>query len=228
MTCHLFGGSWCSSSSTYALRRVLVDNFGADTLICDTINHAFYVDDCLKSVTSREQALNVYRGTKELLAKGGFNLTKFMANDSVLLQAIPIEDRAVEVKDIGSNANSRVLGIAWNVESDTFFFKVDIHSKTHTTRREVLKFVSFIYDPLGLVNPVVVTGKIILQETTRNKLSWDETVPDAIDSKWKSWLNDLGNLAMLQIPRCIKPMMFEEGVAELHHVSDASQTAYGS
>ena len=36
MTCHIFGGVWCVSSSTYALRRILVDNT-VDKTISDTI-----------------------------------------------------------------------------------------------------------------------------------------------------------------------------------------------
>jgi transposase InsO family protein len=226
MTRHLFGGIWCSSSSTYALRRVLEDH-EVDPLVCDTVKHAFYVDDCLKSVATREEVEIVVNDTKELLAKGGFNLTKFVVNDPDLLELIPSAERASEVKDLGSCSSSRALGVRWNVECDTFFFEIDVCPEKVITRREILKVVASVFDPLGLVNPVVVTGKIILQEATRSKLTWDEKVPREIESKWLVWLQDLHDVSVLKVARCIKPNRFDEAVAELHHFSDASQSAYG-
>ena len=41
MTSHLFGGVWCASSSTYALRRI-VDDFPTSDLIVDTVCRIFF------------------------------------------------------------------------------------------------------------------------------------------------------------------------------------------
>ena len=46
MRSHLFGGVWCASSSTYALRRT-VDDAGASQLVENTVKRGFYVDDML-------------------------------------------------------------------------------------------------------------------------------------------------------------------------------------
>ena len=77
MCAHVFGGVWCASSSTYALRRTLVDNEGVSPLVSDTVLRDFYVDDMLKSVQSVDEALVIMFGTKELLQLSGFHLTKF-------------------------------------------------------------------------------------------------------------------------------------------------------
>ena len=81
MTSHLFGGIWCAASSTYALRRLLHDNPDVDDTVADTIVNAFYVDDCLLSVSKKQDAIKAVQGTKELPAQAGFKLTKFVAND---------------------------------------------------------------------------------------------------------------------------------------------------
>ena len=121
MTSHLFGGVWCASSSTYAM-RCTVNDTGASGIVADTINRAFYVDDMLVSVKSKTEATEVIKGTKETLCFGGFNLTKFVINDQELLGEIEQSDRAAEVKELTPDVLSKALGIQWNVDRDTFFY----------------------------------------------------------------------------------------------------------
>ena len=93
MASHLFGGIWCTSSSTYALRPTIRDNPDADTLIKGTVDNAFYVNDYLKSVTTKEAAVKIVQETPELLHRGGFNLTKFIVNKSDNWNKISVESR---------------------------------------------------------------------------------------------------------------------------------------
>jgi hypothetical protein len=224
MTRHLFGGIWCSASSTYALRRVLRDSDSVEPLIRDTVMRAFYVDDCLKSVSTREDALAVIEGTKGVLQKAGFKLTKFVANDDCILSSIPESDRAKEVKDLNSKSNSKALGTKWCVEDDKFFFDIDVSCQSSD---KILSVVSSVFDPLGLVSPVVITGKMILQDATRMKLQWDDELPGDLQDRWRAWLAAVSKLACLRIPRCMKPKNLDDANIQLHHFSDASQRAYG-
>ena len=88
--------------------------------------------------------------------------------------------------------------------------------------------MSSIYDPLGLLSPVILSVKVILRELCRLKLGWDDTIPDEYRSAWLRWLEDLPKLSQLSIPRCYKPSDFEVKSSELHHFSDASESGYGS
>ena len=227
MTRHLFGGIWCSSSSTYALRKVLEDNPVSDPVVSDTVSKSFYVDDCLRSCPTIEEAKVVVIQVKELLSKGGFRLTKFVVNDNAVLQSIPIEDRATEVKDLDQSSNSKALGVKWAVSDDVFYFEVDPKCADVITRRFILSVVSTVFDPLVLVSPVVLEGKLIFQDSTRLSLPWDEPVPVDLERRWCTWVQSLKDLCNIRIPRCVKPVEFNDGVMELHHFSDASQAAYG-
>ena len=71
MTSHLFGGVWCASSSTFALRKI-VDDVSTSELVGNTIRRSFYVDDMLSSVRSRDEAVEVIEGTRQALEYGGF------------------------------------------------------------------------------------------------------------------------------------------------------------
>ena len=138
MTSHLFGGVWCASSATYALRYTTKDDQFHDETIKNIVRRNFYVDDCLKSTQMEEEARHVIKETKTLLSQGGFNLTKFVVNDQKLLEEIPESDRAKEVKVLNPNTGSKALGIHWNVLSDEFYFEMTQPNEAKVTRRRIL------------------------------------------------------------------------------------------
>ena len=107
MTSHLFGGVWCSSSSTYALRKTCQDNPVSDS-VRKMISRSFYVDDMLPSFTSIDAARQAIFEAKRIISYGGFNLTKFVANDPTLMAEIDADDRAPEIK-ISSVVVSKAL-----------------------------------------------------------------------------------------------------------------------
>ena len=229
MTSHLFGGVWCASSSTYALRRTVQDYGDVDPLIRDAVERSMYVDDCLKSVISEHEVKLLVSGVPEVLKSGGFNLTKFIVNDSSLLHEVPLEHRAKEVHDFTPESTGKVLGVKWKISADMFHFELSEIPDHDVTRRKILSIVSSIYDPLGLIGPLLLPGKLIFQDATRLKLAWDEIVPDAIASKWKQWLVSLREIVQLQFPRCVKPLEFDhDSEYELHCFADASAHAYGA
>ena len=226
MTSHLFGGVWCASAATYALRRTTMDH-DVPPIIKDTILSSFYVDDCLKSAKSKEEAEQIVTETKDVLAKKGFHLTKFVSNDDELLFDLPEDDVSKEVKLIDNDSASKVLGIKWNTKSDHLFFEVEKMETVPITRRKMLSYVSSMYDPLGLIGPVAVKGKMILQEATRLGLSWDDEIPRKLAVEWETWTNTLREVDSIRIPRCVKPAQYDDTILELHHFSDSSEKAFG-
>ena len=229
MTRHLFGGIWCSSSATYALRKICIDVENPDPVVVDTVMNSFYVDDCLRSVATKAEAIKVIHGTKSLLKSRGFNLTKFVVNDDEVLSSVPIMDWASEIESLGLDHDtcSKVLGVKWSVVQDQFYFDIKTELVKPITRRSILSIVSTTFDPLGLLAPVILMGRMLFQEATRLKLGWDEQVPEQVQVRWSSWLHDLSHLAEVRIPRCVTFDNMEGVILELHHFSDASMKAYG-
>ena len=228
MTSHLFGGIWCAASSAYALRHTVTD-MNPNSLIRDTILKSFYVDDMLKSVRNFSEACDVIHETKRVLRHGGFNLTKFMVNDNALLEQVDIENRAKDVKEIVPDIYCKALGIQWEVSGDTFHYKYKCNDQPScVNRRHMLSCVSSMYDPLGLIGPVVLQGKTLFQEATRLRLTWDDPVPPSLLTKWVTWQESLQGLDKLKFDRCVVPPDFIDGVYEIHHFCDASLTGYGA
>ncbi|XP_071848188.1 uncharacterized protein [Apostichopus japonicus] len=227
MTSHLFGGVWCAASSAYALRRTITDLPSVIPLVKYAVERSFYVDDCLSSVSSKSDAEIIIRETPKALKSGGFKLTKFVVNNFRLLAEVSVECRAKEVLDFGTSSESRALGIKWMVSRDEFFFALEKDFGGLLTRWRMLSIVSSIFDPLGLISPVVLSGKLLFQEATARGLSWDEEIPPDIVRAWDTWAQSLSSVSRLRVPRCIKPCSFDDAFIELHHFSDASSKGYG-
>jgi len=161
------------------------------------------VDDGLVSVDSIEKANNLVNEAQEALAKGKLRLHKFVSNSREVLSAIPESERASVVKDVDLNYNElpmqSVLGVKWNIETDTFSFKVDLNEKA-ATRRGILSVVASVYDPLGFLAPYILTGKRVLQEMCKRGVGWDEALPSDLKPKWDAWIHELKNLQKVKIP----------------------------
>ena len=235
MTSHLFGGVWCSSSSTYALRKTVHSDPNISPAFKEAVLKSFYVDDYLVSVATKEETVFIIKETPAVLQQGGFHLTKFVVNDESILMEIHVDVRAKEVKEIGSQSTGKVLGIQWDISNDCFYFQINSESNnklnSEVTRRNMLSVVSSIYDPLRLINPLIITDYyclLLFLAATRLKLSWDEVVPHSLKYQWEDRISSLRKVIELRFPRCLKPTEYDAGTVELHHFSDASQKAYGS
>ncbi len=169
---------------------------------------------------------------KAICEKGGFSLIKWISNSRVMLAAIPEKEKAKEVKDLDLDQDSlpmeRAFGVQWCVESDQFKFRIVIQDKP-PTRGNILSMVSSIYDPLGILAPVVLPAKKVLQELCRLKLSLDDIIPTHLVQQWFDWIKDLQFLSEFGVDRCFKLAHFGEPTfAELHHFCDASKEGYGT
>ena len=231
MTVHLFGGASSPSCANFALKRTAEDNssdFDAETV--ETVKRNFYVDDCLKSVSSEDKAIRLASQLCELLARGGFKLTKWLSNSRRVIESLPVTERAPQVKDLDFDKLpvERALGVQWNISSDQFGFKITVKDRP-ATRRGILSIVSSVYDPLGFVAPFVLNAKLILQDLCRRKFGWDDQIPDEFMQRWRTWLQELPKLEQFTIDRCFKTPYFGEITStQLHHFADASQQGYGA
>ena len=92
----------------------------------------------------------------------------------------------------------------------------------------MLSTVASVYDPLGFIAPFVLLGKQVLQQMCREKISWDDEIPENLRPQWESWIRNLPHLAEMQIKRCFLPSSFGNVKRyELHHFADASFSGYG-
>ena len=170
------------------------------------------------------EAIELIRASKAICDKAGLRLHKIVSNKKEVLEAIPVEDHAKEIKELNLAVDplpiERALGVMWCVENDSFRFHIELHDRP-LTRRGVLSTIGSIYDRNGYIGPVTLKGKQILQQMCRDKLDWDSP-------QWEKWRQEIKELEKLEIKRCVKPNDFDPVKAvEMHYFSDASVEGYG-
>lgn len=230
MTVHLFGAVSSPGCANFALKQIASDYKHISPDASRFLTHDFYVDDGLESKNSVKEAKRIISESKAICSKANLNLHKITSNSKEVVHDIDPNSRAIpslESQDPDGTSIEKALGLQWDTDQDILSFRIG--EKEHKeTRRGLLATVASVFDPLGLVSPFVLLGRRILQQTCEENLGWDQQIPADIKISWQNWKQDLNNLKMLKIPRCIKPPDFGMPIkTELHHFSDASTTGYG-
>ncbi|XP_043064397.1 uncharacterized protein LOC122320294 [Drosophila ficusphila] len=143
-----------------------------------TILRDFYVGDLITGGKSAQEVLEVMSQTTNLLSRGGFKLRKWCSNDRDVFDQIADSEKETFLKFDDGSGFTKTLGLAWDPAADVFRFSFSpIQVSPKPCKRLVLSTIARIYDPLGLIGPVVAKAKIFLQEVWREKLEWDESSP---------------------------------------------------
>ena len=100
---------------------------------------------------------------------------------------------------LGTKANkTKILGLNWDKLRDTLRVEIPTESQ-RLTKRNILKTLASIYDPLGFISPVLLIGKILFRNLCDLRIPWDNEIPEEIENKWGKWVNGLN--IKIEIPR---------------------------
>nr|XP_049467000.1 uncharacterized protein LOC125908337 [Anopheles coluzzii] len=130
----------------------------------------------------------------------------------------------------------KVLGMWWDTTTDSFGFKLSrvrhlelARKDKPPSKRQMLRTLMSIYDPLGLIAGVLFYLKVLLQEVWRLHLGWDDEVPEEIQHKWDAWMERLPELESFIIPRCYRQLAsLTESSLQLHVFVDAGADGYAA
>ena len=177
----------------------------------------------------------------ERLEDGGFKLRKWLTNNTELRDLIKCSqnsdhnlsnDQATYAKVMLGGTEpggEKVLGLHWNCETDMFSFQfVEFIEKAKgliMTKRNLLSLLSGLYDPLGIISPIVVSMKILFQELCVDQVRWDEEVTGEKRKLWERWLKDLEMAGEMLVPRCLYDIGLGEVSCSVHGFADASAKA---
>ena len=188
-----------------------------------------YMDDSLDSVDTPEEAIALYHDLITLWKKAGMTARKWCSNCPSVMKQIPMSERMPGI-DLQADATVGVktLGVHWEAFSDCFEFDVQLDfSNQHCTKRELLRKVATIFDPLGLVAAVLITGRILLQKFWLEGLDWDEVASSELREEVVDWFSNVHDLSNVRIPRALVP---DSDIVDtqIHVFCDASLLAYGA
>lgn len=184
----------------------------------DILKAAFYVDNCVTSLTTETEMEKFVLESKRILASGHFNLRCWKSNLN--------SDIFDENSSQGDNIS--LLGLMWNTGTDTLSCKIEkLESPELVTKRRILAVAHQVFDVIGYTAPVMLIPKIILQETWSTKLRWDDVLTNDLVKRFKLWYQKLHLLSNISLPRWFGLKSHNESIS-LHLFCDSSKKAYGA
>lgn len=215
-------------TSSAPLIQIAIDNEISSPAISQIIKKDFYVDNLLTGSNSVDDLLIKQQEICNLISQAGFELRQWLSNSEEFLNQIQInKELSSGILNFGENEQTKTLGVFWNAKCDTIEYStLSLNDNNIITKRKILSIISQIFDPLGLLGPIIVVAKILMQKLWQKRLSWDESVPQILYSTWINFQNSLIQLNDIKIPRCV--LLSNPILVEIHGFSDASESAYGT
>ncbi|XP_055543520.1 uncharacterized protein LOC129729063 [Wyeomyia smithii] len=169
-----YGTSSAPYLATKCLQRLSRDNTGNFPLASIVVRRDFYMDDLLTGTNSVEEGQQLCQELLAITKSAGFVLRKWASNNLAIIRDVPVElkdERTLLKLDASS---IKTLGLQWDTVTDEFKFEVPKHSdRLPITKRRVYSDIARLFDPLGLVGPVVVQAKLFLQRLWHENNDWD-------------------------------------------------------
>lgn len=236
--CVMTFGACCSPSSAQYVKNLNAERFsGQYPEAVDTITKKHYVDDMLDSVESEEEAIQLAQDVKYVHSQGGFEIRNWISNSEKVMAVLGGSETSTKCLNLCAEMSmEKVLGLWWCTESDAFTYKVGwnrydealLGGQRRPTKREVLRVLMTIFDPLGLIAHFLIYLKVLLQEIWRSGIQWDDEIDDNLLEKWKLWLRVLPEVEKVQIPRCYRTQVNYECDVQLHTFVDASENSFAA
>ncbi|XP_073986110.1 uncharacterized protein [Rhodnius prolixus] len=209
------------------IHQLITDEGASFPLAKKALSEDIYVDDIATGANKMEEAIQLQDQLIALLAKGGFQLSKWASNCPKLLQNLEPSQLGVSAVQLSDEdiQGVKLLGIQWHPSEDIFSYKI-CPPPWNPTKRAILSAIARMYDPLGYLSPVIFYAKVILQEMWKSNCDWDELGPPTTCAKWKTFLAQTSSLSDIKIPRCITSI--EDVSYMIVGFSDASQRGYSA
>ncbi|XP_071127721.1 uncharacterized protein [Mytilus edulis] len=217
----LFGAT-CSPFILNAVLSKHLNNHPVD--FTDKLTKDLYVDNIVSSFESEEELLKYFKLVRSLFADGGFNLRSWASN-SQLLQVLARTENVMDKDQL-----VKILGLRWDTASDTLgFVTPNLDTSELITKREVLRQSSRIYDPLGILSPITVRSKMLMQNIWEKNFNWDELLPDSTITEWVNIRKDIQEATKTVVPRHYFDESSDTNNDNVIHVfTDSSMKAYGA
>ena len=200
-------------------------------LASETVFKSTYMDDSMTSVPNKEIGCELYRQLSALWGVAGMHARKWLSNSPEVITQIPLGDRISELRlEEGELPSIKTLGVLWKAKEDVFSFKPNPPPANYLlTKRNILRKLATIFDPLGFLSPFIIRGKVLLQELWAAGVDWDDQVGGSIAKKVSEWFNELPHLSDLSLPRCLRLDESQNmSSMKIHTFVDASQDAFGA
>ena len=125
----------------------------------------------------------------EIFADAKLELHKWHSNEPELEANCENYEPTFAKQQLGTTSipgKGKLLGVPWDKSEDTLGVNFS-NFPAKLTKQGILANLAKVYDPLGLVSPMMLDGKRIYRETCNQKITWDTPLPEVITRQWIAW-----------------------------------------
>jgi hypothetical protein len=145
----------------------------------ETIAKASLVDNMADSRPKKEGMQELIKQLIEFFPRCAMEIQKFIGNTYDLMKELKLELRITDLQDdktlgeifegIKKPTKVKVLGPLWDYVKDVLGFDfLDIECcKSPVTKKKMLQQLHTLFDPMGILIPFLITGKLLVQECWR-------------------------------------------------------------
>ncbi|XP_071646576.1 uncharacterized protein [Temnothorax longispinosus] len=210
LTTVTYGTESAAYQAKRCLKQLAIDNAKVYPDAARSIEDDFYMDDWGTGSKSVQRLQRRKQEVIQILALAGMELQKWHSNASELLPSSETE------VSLTSREETKTLGIRCSA----------IPAGPCKSKRSIFYVIAQIYDPMGLIGPVVVKAKLFMRRLWKLSIDWDDKIPVELMLEWNSYKERLEAMEEIKIPRQV---VTREAVhIEMHGFCDASQSAYGA
>ena len=158
------------------------------------IETSLYVDDLISGGPTVQAARELKADATHVFGQASFKLHKWHSNVPEVQS--PGEslngDTTFAKEQLGApqEGGGSILGLPWNKRQDTIEVEFPT-DRTQVTKRGILAKIARVYEPLGLVAPTTLSGKLLYRDACDQKRAWDAQLPGQLGTKWSRWETQL-------------------------------------
>ncbi|KAL0902399.1 hypothetical protein ABMA27_000280 [Loxostege sticticalis] len=192
-------------ASTYLATRCLIELADKHSVAYPLAAHAMrsntYVDDVLGGADDISQLAEL---KKQL----------WCSNVPEILNDVSSEHKYFEQININKDNIVKTLGVKYDILPEEFTFTCPSYL-----------IIGKMFDPLGLIGPIIVVAKLFMQQLWSMKIDWDTVLPVTQLETWQKFIFNLSQIGTIKVPRNIFCKEYQS--VELVGFADASLKAFG-
>nr|CAD2178770.1 unnamed protein product [Meloidogyne enterolobii] len=190
-----------------------------DTKVERTIEENLYVDNIMIEVEPEEDVNALCFQAIDIFKSGGMKLREFFGLTRKESRGMS-EDLLIR-----NQIETKILGIRWNLKEEYLIFKMPTF-EGQITKRNILAAISKIYDPIGLISPVLIQAKLLLQKIFEANYKWDAPIEQSFCLEWNKIMLTWKESPEIKIPRFLGNKQINS--QEFHCFTDASKYGFGA
>lgn len=147
----------------HVLQKHVVDGKEQNDDVFRSVTTAFYVDNCLDSVTE----------LKQVLAQRGFNIQQWANNVPSVIENLPPDARSELWLNFGKGDSfEATLGLQWQCDTDELRYKCRPIDYDQLTKKVVYRILASQYDPIGFLWPYLARAKYSSKISGKHVENW--------------------------------------------------------